>query len=80
VYLAKEQLDIQSLNWELLNPLLQETVSKLVFLDPYNAQTGPARRGDIQTMQAHEKMMQGIPKELYTLLSKSIIETYSKND
>lgn len=80
VYQAKKQLDKNNLNWELLNPLLNETVTKLAKMDPFTAQTGPARRGDLNTISSHEKLIDGIQKEMYQLISKSIIETYTDHD
>jgi hypothetical protein len=80
VYSAKNYLDSENLNWQILMPLLKETVDKLNYLSPYDAQTGPARRNDLLTIKAQEKMQEGMQKELYTLLTKSILETYSKND
>lgn len=79
VFKAKEFLENEKLEFELLKPLLFETIEKLKIMDPYTAQTGPARRNDIQTMDRHSALMEGISKEIYSLVSKSIIETY-KND
>lgn len=76
---AHEILEKNQLDFKLLLPLLKETVNKLNELDPYSAQTGPARRGDLLTIQKHEQMQEGIQQELYTLITRSIIETY-KND
>jgi predicted short-subunit dehydrogenase-like oxidoreductase (DUF2520 family) len=80
IYTAKNYLDSEKLNWQILMPLLKETVDKLKFLDPFDAQTGPARRNDLTTIETQEKMQEGMQKELYSLLTKSILETYSKHD
>lgn len=80
IYSAKNYLDSENLNWHILMPLLKETVDKLNFINPYNAQTGPARRNDLLIIEAQEKMQEGMQKELYSLLTKSILQTYSKND
>ena len=80
VYSAKKYLDNENLNWQLLMPLLKETLDKLNYLNPYDAQTGPARRKDLHTIDSQEKMQEGMQKELYSLLTKSILETYSKHD
>lgn len=80
IYSAKNYLDSENLNWQILMPLFKETIDKLNFLTPYDAQTGPARRSDLLTIEAQEKMQEGIQKELYSLLTKSILQTYSKND
>ena len=78
IYQSKEILDNKELNWEFLLPLLKETVNKLDSMSPYDSQTGPARRNDQSIIQQHEEMLNGIPKELYTLLTKSIIDLYKK--
>jgi predicted short-subunit dehydrogenase-like oxidoreductase (DUF2520 family) len=78
-YQAKVLLDNQKLDFDLLLPLLRETVDKLHHIGPLNAQTGPARRGDQRTIEKHEKHLAGLQKELYMLITRSIIETY-RND
>lgn len=77
---SKAIIDKEELNWDYLLPLLKETTAKLLALDPYDAQTGPARRNDQTVIEAHAEMMDGIQKEIYLLLSKSINDTYNKHD
>ena len=69
----------QNLDYDLLLPLLKETVRKLDDRTAYEAQTGPARRGDSQTINKHLAALEGRRKEIYKLLSDSIEETY-RND
>jgi predicted short-subunit dehydrogenase-like oxidoreductase (DUF2520 family) len=78
IYQSKEILDKRELNWEYLLPLLKETVNKLDSMNPYDAQTGPARRNDQTIIHQHEEMLSGTPKEIYTQLTKSIIDIYKK--
>lgn len=80
VYQAKDYLDQNSLNWELLLPLLSETVDKIKTMDPFEAQTGPARRNDKQTIETHLGMLSEKQKSLYAAISKSITDTYFSND
>jgi len=47
-------------------------------MNPLDAQTGPARRGDTITVKNHLKKLTGINKEIYKLLSQSIADTYGK--
>lgn len=63
---------------DLFKPLISETARKLQHLDPFNAQTGPARRNDQQTMQQHLEMLKDYPdyRKLYELISQSIREMY----
>ena len=47
----------KGLSFELLKPLLFETVSKLDQLSPIDAQTGPAVRDDKKTIKEHLKLL-----------------------
>jgi predicted short-subunit dehydrogenase-like oxidoreductase (DUF2520 family) len=76
--IAKDYTLQQNLKWEYLLPLIQETTSKLIDIGPENAQTGPAKRNDQLIINEHLSMLHGYPKEIYKLLSKSILNTYSK--
>lgn len=76
IYLAKDYIEAQQLNWDVLKPLLDETIEKLNYLEPFDAQTGPARRNDIKTIEDHLHFLDGTTKEIYELISKSIINTY----
>jgi predicted short-subunit dehydrogenase-like oxidoreductase (DUF2520 family) len=78
-YQAKAIVEKNQLDWKNLMPLLQETIGKLSDISPFDAQTGPARRGDLETIHKHEAMQTGLQQSIYSLLSKSIIETYSSN-
>jgi len=67
--LASRQLDRS-----LLLPLLKETMHKMETTDPELLLTGPARRGDMNTVHAHLALMADQPRlaSLYRLLSLSI--------
>lgn len=79
-YQSKKYLDQEALNWEYLQPLMKETVEKTLLSTPEDAQTGPAKRNDLETIKMQSEMLSGMPKEIYELLSKSIINTYKKHD
>ncbi len=51
--IARGLLAETSLPLEILNPLIGETALKVIAEGSENAQTGPAKRGDKQTMEAH---------------------------
>jgi predicted short-subunit dehydrogenase-like oxidoreductase (DUF2520 family) len=73
-----QQLLIESeLPITLLQPLIQETISKALQQNPYNVQTGPAIRHDENVIKEHLSMLQQHPsfKYLYKSLTKSIQET-----
>lgn len=50
---ADELLREQSLPFEMLLPLLEQTLDKVRHMSPEEAQTGPARRADQQVIQKH---------------------------
>ncbi len=77
-YIANEYLSKHQLDWNNLKPLINETVSKLNALSPFDAQTGPARRNDQATIQTQLALLDGEQKELYRLFTDSILKTYSK--
>ena len=79
VYQAQKITQEQDLDYQLLLPLLKETLQKLDNQSAFDAQTGPARRGDQKTIDKHLDSQSGTAKELYALLTKSIKETY-KNE
>ena len=74
LFLAKNITDSEDLDFNLLKPLVMETVEKAFFLTPELAQTGPAKRGDVLSMQAHLDLLSANPEwvKLYKLLSQSI--------
>lgn len=76
-FLAKERLKKIHLNPDLLDPLWKETLDKLEELNPKEAQTGPARRADLNTIQTHMTLLNHREKQIYNSLTNSIFKTYS---
>lgn len=63
------------LSFDILKPLIQEVADKIITLTPKEAQTGPAKRNDTQTINAHLSFLTDEnQKEIYKLLTKSIID------
>ncbi len=77
-FLGKNHLEENELQFDLLYPLINETILKAKDLGPYNAQTGPARRKDLQTIQEHLNLLDEPTKEIYKTLSDNILKTYPK--
>ncbi|WP_295672440.1 Rossmann-like and DUF2520 domain-containing protein [uncultured Mucilaginibacter sp.] len=73
---ARQQLDKQNIDFELIRPLILETAQKVQDNLPVDAQTGPAVRNDQNTMEMHLQMLQDEPglKMIYELLSQGIIK------
>lgn len=76
--IAKDICDEHQISFDLLHPLILSTANKLSFTDPENAQTGPAKRNDQKVIQKHIDQLNEYQKDIYTLISKSIIKTYQK--
>lgn len=78
LYLAKQYCQDHQLEFDLLSPLLTETIQKAYQIGPLQAQTGPARRADEQTISQHTDLLENYPifQELYQLISESILLTY----
>lgn len=76
--IANDILQQGNLEWEILIPLLKETLAKTQELPPAEAQTGPARRGDTDTMNAHIAMLDEHQQEIYRMLSDSIMKRYKQ--
>ena len=62
--------------FDILKPLILETASKIGEISPYEAQTGPAKRNDTKTISKHKKLLHKNQKEIYTLLTDFIIQSY----
>ncbi len=58
--------------FEILQPLIKETALKLKELSPKEAQTGPAKRNDTNTIENHLHLLNPKQQEIYQLITKSI--------
>lgn len=59
--------------FDILKPLIRETADKILTLSPEEAQTGPAKRNDSQTIQRHlDFLSDENQKNIYKLLTQSI--------
>lgn len=72
--IANELLYEQDLDITVLKPLIQETLRKAMVNPPCTVQTGPAVRGDRNTMEKHLRMLADKPEiqRLYEEISTSI--------
>ena len=71
--LADEVLHDRGLPFAALKPLIRTTVDKLDHLSPAASQTGPAIRHDEQVIDSHLQLLDGDKREIYELLTRSII-------
>jgi len=61
-------------SFSMLEPLIRETFMKMRETNPADAQTGPAVRGDEETIRKHLELLKGNPdwQKLYTFISRDI--------
>lgn len=67
------------LPFALLQPLILETAQKVAQISPQAAQTGPAKRQDMSTIEAHKKLIDDpTNQKIYALLTQTIIANANK--
>ncbi|PKW20917.1 Rossmann-like and DUF2520 domain-containing protein [Flavobacterium lindanitolerans] len=77
--IGKEICAEHQLPFEILKPLIAETANKVQHLSPLEAQTGPAKRNDLNTIQAHLALLtDNTQKEIYKILTHSIQQSNVK--
>jgi predicted short-subunit dehydrogenase-like oxidoreductase (DUF2520 family) len=74
-YLKKENID-----FTILQPLIQNTVDKLELGIPKEMQTGPAVRGDKETIESHMNLLSTHPflQKIYLDVSEGIVKYYQR--
>jgi predicted short-subunit dehydrogenase-like oxidoreductase (DUF2520 family) len=78
---GKEITSRAGLSFEVLEPLIRETISKALEMGPEKSQTGPAVRNDQNTIAKHIDLLSFSPElqEIYKEVTQSIIEHYKKS-
>lgn len=76
--IAKQMLEKESIPFSILFPLMESTVHKAENEDPFDSQTGPAARGDMNVILAHLQRLDGDEREIYGVMSEKIMH-YHKN-
>ncbi len=75
--IADSLLAEDGLSLDVLHPLIKATAAKIRHMSPHEAQTGPARRGDLQVIEKHLSMLQDSPEaDIYQLLADSILAEF----
>nr|WP_299485068.1 DUF2520 domain-containing protein [uncultured Allomuricauda sp.] len=78
-HIGEEICREEGLPFSLLQPLIQETAQKIQQMSPMEAQTGPAKRGDTESIKNHLRLLKNKKHaELYTILSQAITENYEE--
>lgn len=78
IAIAFDLVEDRDLDPEWLKPLIAETLNKSLDAGPSQAQTGPARRGDLGILRKHADFLREDPKlrEIYTVISQHILDRY----
>jgi predicted short-subunit dehydrogenase-like oxidoreductase (DUF2520 family) len=76
--ISNDILKTHKLDVELLKPLIAETITKALAIGPEDAQTGPARRGDLELLDNHYAFLEEDDEvaEIYKLVSQHILDQY----
>lgn len=76
--LAFEHAEAYGVPVEVLYPIMRQGPEKAIALGPRHAQTGPAKRGDWETIEKHMgQLTSDEAKSLYKLLSESIAKWHN---
>ncbi|GAB1309325.1 DUF2520 domain-containing protein [Urechidicola sp. KH5] len=79
LYHANEICETHNIPFDILKPLIRETIKKIKTGMPLESQTGPAKRGDIETIKNQQKQLIDSQLEIYDTITKSILNTYKIN-
>jgi predicted short-subunit dehydrogenase-like oxidoreductase (DUF2520 family) len=80
LFISQQIMKDNSLSYEWLKPLISEMITKSLTIGPENAQTGPARRGDLETLDRHMDFLKDDEtiSELYKVISQDIVDRYTR--
>jgi predicted short-subunit dehydrogenase-like oxidoreductase (DUF2520 family) len=79
--LANDIASNNKIDFNYLKPLIVETINKSLSIGPENAQTGPAKRGDLEVLDNHMQFLEydQTLSEIYRIVSQHILDRYSEN-
>lgn len=70
----------KNVRFDLLITLIEETTRKIKQQDPKKSQTGPASRGDMQTIERHKTIpMTEELGDIYSLFTSQLLKQYNEN-
>lgn len=78
--LAQDYCEKHQLDYQLLLPLIRETILKIDALPPHDAQTGPAKRKDQEIINKQLQLLNAEDEHLssiYKVMTDSILKMYS---
>lgn len=74
--IGHEICEANKVPFEILKPLILETANKVMTLSPKDAQTGPAKRNDTKTIEAH---LDFLSNENHTTIYKILTQSIQNN-
>ncbi|CAM3403632.1 DUF2520 domain-containing protein [Empedobacter falsenii] len=79
-YIAGNICEQNNVPFDVLLPLIQETANKVIEMNPKDAQTGPAKRGDQVIIDRHLEALQDDSRllQIYQIMTDSIKRVYEK--
>ena len=79
--LSKEIMADHKLDFDLLKPLIVETINKALAIGPEKSQTGPAKRGDLEILDNHMQFLSSDERiaEIYKVISQHIVDRYDES-
>lgn len=78
-HIGSEICDNNQVDFGILKPLIEETANKINQLPPKEAQTGPAKRQDFNTIERHLNFISDDnQKNIYQMLTQSILSNGKK--
>lgn len=77
--IGSDLCEMEQIPFEVFIPLIKQTTKSLNTTTPKVAQTGPAVRGDTNTIESHlEQLKDPLHKEIYKSITRSIISTHGR--
>lgn len=80
LHMSSSLMKKNKLDFEWMKPLVIETVNKALEIGPEAAQTGPAKRHDFRTLDAHLELIEDDElQDFYRIISQHIVDTYPQD-
>jgi len=77
IHIGQSLATKEKIDFSLFSSLLKETFEKLNEMNAKDAQTGPARRNDLETISNHLNFLTESEKSIYLTITNSILTTYN---
>lgn len=72
--ISKQILERKNIPFDIIFPLISQTIEKAKLNNPFDVQTGPAKRQEMAIMENHKSRLDDDEREIYELLSNKIIK------